>query len=269
MQALRTVVRSFLQKRASVDTSLLRQGIDPSALRGLKPFYERKLPIWSRYTYTLVCINVLVTVSAAELTLRHWTKLEDLPEPSPNSPSGSTEPQEERKWVLRPLYHRLPLALVHLGIGYGIINLVLTSRARTVRRMWVIPPPETTPVSNPGLQATRHNLNNIKPTSPSLTQTQPHNPTQYSPKSQLIIQTAKHVPTQGRVSQIRACSLISGSAKDASDSLRLKIPGFQGMFTIGLNDVLIEGEKKDKREASEALYKLFGKRVKWVFNDAQ
>ena len=61
MQALRTAVRSFLQKRASVETSLLRQGVDPAALRGLKPFYERKLPLWSRYTYTLVCLNVIVT----------------------------------------------------------------------------------------------------------------------------------------------------------------------------------------------------------------
>lgn len=61
MQAFRTAVRSFLQKRASVETSLLHQGVDPAILRGLKPFYERKLPLWSRYTYTLVCINVIVT----------------------------------------------------------------------------------------------------------------------------------------------------------------------------------------------------------------
>ena len=61
MQALRTAVRSFLQKRASAETSLLRQGVDPAALRGLKPFYDRKLPLWSRYTYTLVCLNVIVT----------------------------------------------------------------------------------------------------------------------------------------------------------------------------------------------------------------
>ena len=218
-------------------------------------------------------------MSAADMTLRHWTQLEDLPEPLPNSPPGSesTEPQE-RKWVLRPLYYRLPVALVHLGIGYGIINLVLTSRARTVRRIWVLPPtePATSSTANSTIQAARaaHNLkpnpstnSNASPTSPTL---QSLTPTQISPKSQLIIQSAKHLSTQGRVSQLRACSLVSGSVKDtSSDSLRLKIPGFQGLFTIGLDGVLIDGEKKDAGAAGEALRRLWGKRVKWVVNQGQ
>lgn len=210
-------------------------------------------------------------MSAADLTLRHWTKLEDLQEASPNSTSSSettASGPQERKWVLRPLYQRLPVALVHLGIGYGIINLVLTSRARTVRRIWVLPPTEsaTSSAANSELQAAR---NNLKAGSTSATTVSPQSPPAYSPKSQLIIQSAKHLPTQGRVTSIRSCSLISGSVKETSDSLRLKIPGFQGMFTIGLDDVLIDGKKKDKREASDAMHKLFGKRVKWVFNEAQ
>ncbi|CAL1711773.1 unnamed protein product [Somion occarium] len=269
MQALRKLsfIRTFFQRAKKTSPSLSRQGVSAQSLNDLTPFYERNLPWWSRYTYTLVGLNVIISVSAFELTLRHWTQLEDPSSPTEDSkstsesaPTAENEQSQQPRYVLRPLWHRLPFACGHLAVGFFIANMLLTTRSRLVRRIYVIPPkiPQDTPLPE-AVRTVKTNFRNA----PSSSSTKTSPATSPPAKSLLVIQSAKHISSQGRVVPLNACSIVGGKENDA---VRIKVPGIRGMFYVGLDSAKIEGESKGMKDVGDAMYGLFGRRFRRVLD---
>ncbi|KAI0077177.1 hypothetical protein K474DRAFT_1109201 [Panus rudis PR-1116 ss-1] len=215
-QSLKSSFRTFLQQWKSYKPSLAKQGA-PS-VKNLTPFYEAKLPWFSRFTWTLVALDLAMTASAFELTLSHWTQLEELPaEESTSSSSENAEEKKPQRYVMRPLWQRLPVATGQLVVGVAIATLLVASRSRTVKKIFVIP----TPSASSSASSQSHSIAQL-PRS----------------KLSLIIQTAKHFKSQGRFVPLSKCSL--ETSKDPME-VGLKVEGINGPFWIGL-----EGAKVDQ-----------------------
>ncbi|KAH8103461.1 hypothetical protein BXZ70DRAFT_1055473 [Cristinia sonorae] len=231
MQALRS--RAF---RWFPSDSLSRKGI-PS-LEAVKPLYNRKPVWWTRWTYPLVCVNIVVTAYACELTWNHWTELDKISAVSrTNTPTASTSTQKidgelvevEEKWVLRPVWQRASFALGQTLLGVALSALLLGAASRQVRRLYII----TTPKA---LQNT-----------PSIS-----NP--LSNKS-LIVQTVHHLNGRGKVIPVSSCELRKGRG---DNEVIIAPEGYTGTFWVGLDkESRIWGKEMSPWHMKQAIYQAF------------
>ncbi|KAJ3527355.1 hypothetical protein NM688_g8138 [Phlebia brevispora] len=241
----------------------IRKGLQvkPDVLKTSKPAYDRKPPWWARFTYTFIITDLAVTAAMAELVFDTWTEEKVLPEgetvntktTTAASTSGEAKDTEgpPKTFVARPLWQRLPLAGAQIAVGVGIAIMILTSHARIVRQLYVVP-------------------------SSSLVQNEAYAALAHSPQSRFVlIKSANGAASSGHVFPLDACKLERGH-DDAE--MNVHVQGIRGNFWVGLPGATVNGEKTQSTwHAREALYNAFygkdGKKMMareaWNIKDGQ
>lgn len=137
---------------------------------------------------------------------------------------------------MRPIWQRIPIAAGQLFVGIALATLLLGSRSRIVRRLYVIPGSSISP--NP----------NIQPT---------------FPKQQfLIVQSVHHFRGQGYVAPLKSCHLEKG--RDDTE-VEMLMKGVTGRFWLGLEGATVEGKKEPVWNTRENIFTAFyGKEGKKV-----
>ncbi|KAI0688472.1 hypothetical protein BC835DRAFT_1284626 [Cytidiella melzeri] len=228
--------------------SLLLQGVGPT-LEAYKPVYERKPPWSARWTYPIIFCQIAVSCALTELIMHHWTELKT---PASDEPYTSTSPPGTQvtlpekpnptpapEYVLRPLYQRLAAATGQFCVGAFVCVLLLNSRARIVRRLYLLPSSAVTPTT----------------LSPKL----PPNPKGPSKTSAfddrvLVAQNVYHFRGQGNVFPFAGTKLSQGYDQN---ELAFEVVGRKGKFYLGLADAVVNGEKLDGWRTKEALFRLW------------
>lgn len=229
--------------------SLLLQGVGP--LDAYKPVYDRKPPWSARWTYPIIfaqigvryvlssCIlaqQVLILPSCAltELIVHHWTELKE-PAEGADTP-GSIQASDGDKatgpeYVLRPLWQRAAAAFAQFGLGAFVCVLLLNSRSRIVRRLYLLP-------------------------SSAVTQTalSPKLPKSNRGGEVLVAQNVYHFRGQGNVFPFSQTQLARGF--DQSE-VAFEVPGVRGKYYLGLEDAKINGELQPLWQTREALFRLW------------
>ncbi|KAL7277594.1 hypothetical protein ACG7TL_008521 [Trametes sanguinea] len=209
--------------------SLKSQGI---SIDNLKPVYDcGKLPWWARWTYALVIADLVVTASACELTLNHWTTWEESPKdtttPSPSSSSSegsvqSTEPVGH--YVKRPLWQRGLFTIANFAGGVGLAAVLLGGRSRVVRRLFIVPAAAAAAAA--------------KSASERL----------------LVIQSPLHTKGQGVAMPIRRTRLVHSSDKT---EMMIGLKDRRGHYSMTLQGAEIEGQKLSPWDARKKLYTIW------------
>lgn len=219
--------------------SLRLQGIE--SLESYTPLYDRKPPWWTRWTYFLVAADIITTVTACELTWNHWTQWEALPD-EPESGDSAAKPTAQEKdakekkghYVLRSWWQRVPFAGGQLFLGIALAALILGSRSRIVRRLYILPP--ASPSSSTSQTAVRAPILSAAP----------------SGNGRIVLQGVDHWRTQGKVFPKTECTLERG--KDESE-LILWINNVRGHHWFGMQDATINGKKLPVWQSREEIFK--------------
>ncbi|KAI0941436.1 hypothetical protein AcW1_003333 [Taiwanofungus camphoratus] len=216
-------------------SSLHSQGVD--SLESLKPLYDCRPPWWTRWTYILVGADLVVTAASCELVWNHWTHWEETPiDNSSAQPSELTNgkapersaSQSTGQYVLRPWWQRGPFAFGQLFLGLALAGVLLGSRSRIVRRLYILPPASGS-TSVPAPTKTAQSASSIaKPGRGK------------SDERRLVIQCVHHFRTQGKVLPMRDCILDKGQNET---ELTLRANDIKGHFWFGLNNATINGQK--------------------------
>ena len=176
----------------------------------------------STFAASSVHTTAVSSVAAAELIMNHWTERVEPPQDNskPSAPDASVNAQlepVEPEYRLRPWYQRVPFAVGQYVVGGLICYVLLSSRARIVRRLYVLPAKDV------DLSA---------PLAPKL-QKPPHD-------RFLVVQNAYHWAGQGEVFPFSAAKL--EPAKDESE-LAMRVDGKIGTYSVMLPDAKINEEK--------------------------
>lgn len=129
---------------------------------------------------------------------------------------------------MRPLWQRLPIAGGQLFIGIVLATLIMGSRSRIVRRLYVVPGSSISP--NPLVQA-------------------------ISPKQRfLVLQSVHHFRGQGYVTPMQSCTLSKG--RDDTE-VNIAVKGVKGGFLVGLDGATVEGKKEPVWHSRETIFTAF------------
>ncbi|KAI9061420.1 hypothetical protein FKP32DRAFT_1604855 [Trametes sanguinea] len=213
--------------------SLKSQGI---SIDNLKPVYDcGKLPWWARWTYALVIADLVVTASACELTLNHWTTWEELPPdtttPSPPSPSSEASAQSSEAvghYVKRPVWQRGLFTVANFAGGVGLAAVLLGGRSRVVRRMFIIPATAATAAAGAAAKSASERL--------------------------LVIQSPLHTKGQGVAMPIRRTRLVHSSDKT---EMMIGLKDRRGHYSMSLQGAEIEGQELSPWDARKTLYTIW------------
>ncbi|TCD69416.1 hypothetical protein EIP91_007763 [Steccherinum ochraceum] len=226
MKSLRSRATRFRAKWLPSD-SLSQKGI-PS-LRSVKPLYERRPVWWTRWTYPLVCANLIVTAYACELTWNYWTEVEKKPvsKIKGKDKAQDTDGDEERKWVLRPVWQRASFAGGQMLLGVALSALILGAASRQVRRLYVVPTPKSL------LSAEAAN----------------------KPSKSLIVQTVHHLDGRGKIIPMDVCTLRKGRGEK---EIVVAPEGYTGTFWVDLvADAKVGGREMSTWNMRQTIYKAF------------
>jgi hypothetical protein len=194
-----------------------------------------------------------------ELILHHWTELKTPP------PDGSTDDATTREpeYVLRPLYQRAPAVLGQFCVSAFVCILLLNSRARIVRRLYVLPSSALTPtalspvLSTPSSASTAAvaRLKSKKSKQPQKHQGESGEQQQQQQLSQVLVaQNVYHFRGQGNVFAFDRTRLVQGYG---TNELAFEVDGWRGRFYLGLDGARVEGQQMDQWKAREALFKVW------------
>ncbi|KAI0087088.1 hypothetical protein BDY19DRAFT_1073734 [Irpex rosettiformis] len=247
MQGVFRRVRQIQLALSRRHESLLLQGVGPT-LDAYKPVYERKPPWSARWTYPIIFAQIGVSCALTELIIHHWTELKT-PEPTTDSAQVNGDaPPPKPEYVLRPWYQRAGAVLGQFCVGAFVCVLLLNSRARIVRKLYLIPSSAVTETA----------------LSPKLPPTSKHTPGQAASKAHnhnpnddkiLVMQNVYHFRGQGNVFPFSSTDLSAGYD---SNELAFEVAGRRGKFYMGLQDASVNGEKMDNAWAArEALFKIW------------
>ncbi|KAH9856715.1 hypothetical protein C2E23DRAFT_452923 [Lenzites betulinus] len=205
--------------------SLKSQGI---SIENAQPIYDcGKLAWWARWTYFLVIADLVVTASACELTLNHWSMWEELPTDPTTSPTTPVDPKEVvGHYVPRPLWQRGLFTLANFAGGVGLAAVLLGGRSRIVRRMFIVPGP------SPAAAA-------------AATQSAK------SPERMLVIQSPLHTKGQGSVMPLRRTRLIHSPEKT---EMLIGLKDRPGHYSLGLQGAAVDGRRLSIWDARKALF---------------
>lgn len=168
------------------------------------------------------------------MVMRNW-KMESNEPPSENGSS------QERQMVLRPLWQRLALAAIEVGIGAAAGALILVSRDRTVWRLVV-----------------RHVSPNKLPPSPAGMRP--------PPKSNKLVPVLSLESGSGRTKRFLMSQCTLSHGRDLSE-LFISIDGISGHFVLNMNSVTkVLGYKGEEVKESQVLNELLKKHEKKVEN---
>ncbi|KAI0629693.1 hypothetical protein C8Q77DRAFT_1220298 [Trametes polyzona] len=208
--------------------SLQSQGV---SLENVRPLYDcGKLAWWARWTYFLVIADLVVTASACELTLNHWTMWEELPKddapstPIPVAGEASSDPaQVVGHYVPRPLWQRGLFTIANFAGGVGLAAVLLGGRSRVVRRLFIVPTASSTSTASG------------RPASERL----------------LVIQSPLHTRAQGAVMPLRRTSLLH--SPDKSEML-IGLMDRRGHYSLSLQNAEVNGQKMSMWDARKSLF---------------
>ncbi|KAI0366757.1 hypothetical protein BV20DRAFT_1038172 [Pilatotrama ljubarskyi] len=208
--------------------SLKSQGV---SIENVKPVYDcGKLAWWARWTYFLVIADLVVTASACELTLNHWTMWEELPKDnSVFTPSSDGQPSEPTEavghYVKRPLWQRGLFTLANFAGGVGLAAVLLGGRSRIVRRMFIVPAAssQASVPATSGIAAERL----------------------------LVIQSPLHTSSQGAVMPLRRTRLLHSPDKN---EMMIGLKDRRGHYSLSLDGAEVDGAKMSVWDARKSLY---------------
>ena len=158
------------------------------------------------------------------------------PAQSPDADSSNTTPpatEETKVYVRRPWYQRVPFAGAQIAVGIGIAVMVLTSHARVVQRIRVVP--ASTLVQN---EAYRRLAPALQPvTRAGKGKKQAASSTRAVPDEQFIfLEAASNRRGHGNVFPLKSCMLERGVN---DEELGLIVEGLRGKFWLGLPDAAV------------------------------
>ncbi|KAI8978248.1 hypothetical protein BD414DRAFT_445445 [Trametes punicea] len=214
--------------------SLQSQGV---SVQNVRPIYDcGKLAWWAKWTYFLVIADLVVTASACELTLNHWTTWEELPKDAAvtstsSSSSSSAGPSNETgevagHYVPRPFWQRGLFTLANFAGGVGLAAVLLGGRSRIVRRMWIVP----AAASATGAAATS------------------------ASERLLVIQSPLHTKGQGAVMPLHRTRLLHTQDKT---EMMIGLKDRRGHYSVGLQGAEVDGRKMSPWDARKALYTIW------------
>ncbi|CCM02994.1 uncharacterized protein FIBRA_05109 [Fibroporia radiculosa] len=238
MQSLFRSAKSFRPLFLRPTPSLHRQGVE--SLESFQPLYERKPPWWTRWTYLLVGADLVVTFSACELTWNHWSRWEPLSEAS-KSPSPATvatnasaldadTKETKGHYALRPWWQRAPFAGGQFFLGVAVGVLILVSRSRVIRKLYILPP---------------SNQSGALPSQGSSAVVSSHD-------RRVLIQSVHHFRNQGKLFPMQDCALERGH-DDAE--IILRINNVRGQHWFGLQNSTVNGQTLPVWQARDEIFK--------------
>jgi hypothetical protein len=188
------------------------------------PLYQRTPPLWAQWTYTLVACDIFMTfvfhiffvgpsspnarvysASAVELTWNHWTEPNEV---SNKTPASNIPSDAQPSFKLRPIWQRLGLCVIHLGIGVGAAVALIGSHTRVIRTLCVLPHPT------------------------------PPRSTLKNDQRELFLQCSHHWKNRGRTFPMNSCRWYPG--RDDTEMI-LRIDGQRGHWWLGLDKAKIHG----------------------------
>ncbi|KAL1945328.1 hypothetical protein VTO73DRAFT_2179 [Trametes versicolor] len=208
--------------------SLKSQGV---VLENAQALYDcGKLAWWARWTYFLVLADLVVTASACELTLNHWTMWEELPKDSatPTTLSSGEHPVRSTDvvghYVTRPLWQRSLFTLANFAGGVGLAAVLLGGRSRIVRKMFIVPS-----AASQATSATAGRLSDRL----------------------LVIQSPLHTKSQGVVMPLNRTRLIHSPEKT---EMLIGLKDRRGHYSLGLQGAVVDGQKMSIWDARKSLF---------------
>ncbi|KAI0352040.1 hypothetical protein OH77DRAFT_1498246 [Trametes cingulata] len=209
--------------------SLKSQGV---SIENVKPVYDcGKLAWWARWTYFLVIADLVVTASACELTLNHWTMWEELPKDTstPSTPTFDGQSSESQEvaghYVPRPLWQRGLFTLANFAGGVGLAAVLLGGRSRIVRRMFIVPAASQSHSASASGSSALERL--------------------------LVIQSPLHTKSQGSVMPLRRTRLLHSPDKN---EMMIGLKDRRGHYSLSLNGAEVNGEKMSVWDARKSLF---------------
>ena len=176
--------------------------------------------------------------------MHHWTELKT-PEPTEESSTQNSSPPPKPEYVLRPFYQRAGAALGQFCVGAFVCILLLNSRARIVRKLYLLPSSAVTETA----LSPKMPLKSKPKTPTNSTTTRPND------DKVLVLQNVYHFRGQGNVIPFASTSLEAGYD---TNELAFSVDGRRGKFYLGLEGASVNGEKMDNAwKAREALFKLW------------
>ena len=151
----------------------------------------------------------------------------------PRAPGRQQTPEDERPkghYVLRPAWQRGLYVAAQVFLGGSIAFILFIGRARTVRRLYIIPSPASVVSTTPKVPL----------------------PATSNASELVVLQTVHTLPNSGRVFQKDKCSLNPG--KDYTEAM-IRVDGVSGTFWVGLVNAKIDGVKMNAWNARDSLLK--------------
>lgn len=178
--------------------------------------------------------------------MHHWTEfrpLEEADAPASSSKATDAKPDAQNdppkgEYVLRPIWQRTGAVVGQFGLGAFVCVLLLNSRARIIRRLYLIPSSDVAPTT----------------LAPKLPKPKPSS-RQPDRDQVLVAQNVYHFRGQGNVFPLSCCRLTKGYDPN---EVALEVAGVRGKFYLGLDGVTINDEPQTSTwNTREALFKLF------------
>ncbi|TFY60270.1 hypothetical protein EVJ58_g5268 [Rhodofomes roseus] len=214
------------------------------SLEEAQPVYEMKPQWWQRGTYLVVLVNLIATIGSIELVWKHWTYWEPHPREAELDTGATSASAGERtgEYVLRPWYQRGIAVALQMGFGGFIGGLLLGTRQRDVRRMFLLP--RTWPPAPKAAALPRPSRLPPAAASPEKTE-----------ERWLILQSLINMNFTGKGIAVPMNQCDLGKGRDDSE-LKIKVNGITTPFLVRLDgNSKVCGEKLSVGQARDEIFK--------------